>query len=279
MPIAAANGATANFLHNLTMANVQSGGAIINSGTNTINVIQALLDGTGGGGLTKIGNGILYLNGTNTYTGSTLVSTGALGGAGIIAGPISVASGATLAPGTASIGTLTVNNNLALAAGSKTTVKVSLNGGVTNNDQVVGLTGVTYNGGTTVNNVGTNVLTVGAVFQLFNVPASISGNFSSVAIQPFGTGTFNPATGQVTITSMVPPTINPSVYSGGNLYLSGSGGTPGGAYTWLTSTNVLIPTTSWTVSTNGVYNAAGAFSNAIPINVSEAARFFRFRTP
>ena len=76
--------------------------------------------------------------------------------------------------------------------------------------------------------VGTNVLTVGAVFRSwFNVPASISGNFSSVAIQPFGTGTFNPATGQVTITSMVPPTVNPqSVYSGGNLYLSGSGGTP-----------------------------------------------------
>ena len=94
-----------------------------------------------------------------------------------------------------------------------------------------------------------------------------------------GTGTFNPATGQVTITSMIPPTVNPSVYSGGNLYLSGSGGTPGGTYTWLTATNVLIPTASWTVSTNGVYNAAGAFSNAIPINVSESARFFRFRTP
>jgi hypothetical protein len=39
--------------------------------------------------------------------------TGALGGTGFIDGPVAVAGGATLAPG-ASIGTLTVNNNVTL---------------------------------------------------------------------------------------------------------------------------------------------------------------------
>ena len=277
--LVAANGANANFLHDMATNSILAGGAVIDSGTNVISIAQVLRDGGGAGGLTKIGNGALYLNGANTYTGSTLVSTGGLGGAGIIAGPLSVASGATLTPGPAAIGTLTVNNTLSLAAGSKTLVKVSLNGAVTNSDQVVGLTGVTYNGALTVSNVGTNVLTVGAVFQVFNVPGAVSGNFSSVAIWPFGTGTFNPATGQVTITSMVPPTVNPPVSSNGNLILSGTGGTPGGAYTWLTTTNLTNPIAAWTVGVSGVYGITGAFSNAIPINVTESARFYRFRTP
>ena len=104
--LVAANGANANFLHDLSTNNVQSGGAIIDSGTNTINVDQALLDGGGGGGLTKLGSGTLRLNGVNTYTGTTLVSAGTLGGTGTIAGPVNVAAGPSLAPGT-SIGTLT----------------------------------------------------------------------------------------------------------------------------------------------------------------------------
>jgi hypothetical protein len=78
---------------------------------------------------------------------------------------------------------------------------------------------------------------------------------------------------------MVPPTVNPPVFSGGNLILSGTGGTTGGSYTWLTTTNLVNPLAVWTISTNGVYDPAGAFSNAIPINNSEPARFFRFRTP
>lgn len=276
--LVAASGASANFLHDISTNNVLAGGAVIDSGANTISIPQPFLDAGGSGGLTKVGNGTLYLNGVNTYTGSTLVSTGALGGSGTIAGPVSVAAGATLAPGTASIGTLTINNNLTLAGSSKTFVKVSLNGGVTNSDQVVGLTSVTYAGALTVSNVGTNVLTVGSQFQLFTAGA-FSGNYSSVAILPFGTGTFNPATGKLTITSMVPPVVNPPVTSGGNLILSGTGGTPGGAYTWLTTTNLLNPIGTWTVGVSGVYNSVGAFTNAIPINPSSPAQFYRFRTP
>src|SRR5207237_3779211 len=119
------NGANPNFLHDLTTANVMSGGAIIDSGTNIINIGQALLDGGGGGGLTKNGIGTLRLNGINTYTGTTLVSAGTLGGTGTIAGPVTVAASATLAPG-ASIGTLTVNNSVTL--GGTTLMEVSNDG-------------------------------------------------------------------------------------------------------------------------------------------------------
>jgi len=273
-----AGGDNANFIHDLTAANVKSGGAIIDTASHSVSVNQALLGVSPDGGLMMKGNGTLQLNAVNTYTNVTTVSAGTLGGAGTIAGPVKVAAGATLSPGTASIGTLTVNNTLTLSNLSKTFVKVSIDGGA-HNDSVVGLTGVAYNGSLTVNNVGTNALTVGSVFQLFNVPGSITGNFSSVAILPFGHGTFNPATGQLTITSMVPPTVNKPVISSGNLILSGTGGTPGGGYTWLNSTSLTNPIAVWTVAASGVYDSAGAFSNAIPVSTTTPTEFFRFRTP
>ncbi len=51
----AAAGANPTFLGGLTAANVQAGGAIIDSGTNSITVSQDLLNGGGNGGLIKQG--------------------------------------------------------------------------------------------------------------------------------------------------------------------------------------------------------------------------------
>jgi autotransporter-associated beta strand protein len=266
-----------NFLHDLTAANVQSGGAVIDSGANTISVAQPLLDAGGGGGLTKMGSGTLLLNGVNTYTGTTEVSEGTLGGTGTIAGPVAVASGAALSPG-ASVGTLTINNTLTLDAGSTTYVDVSLDGGATNSDLVTGLTGVTYGGALVVRNAGSIPLASGNVFKLFNAAAPGSGNFTSVTILPAGIGTFNPATGELTIT-VAPPTIKPPTISGGNLILSGTGGVPGGTYSWLTSTNVAAPLATWTTNLSDVFDGTGAFSNAIPVNASEPQRYFRLQTP
>jgi fibronectin-binding autotransporter adhesin len=92
--------------------------------------------GTGAGGLTKSGASTLTLSGTNTYTGATTVSAGTLlingnqsaatgnvavnststlGGSGTIGGAVTVAATANLAPG-ATVGTLTINNNLTISA-------------------------------------------------------------------------------------------------------------------------------------------------------------------
>lgn len=95
-------GATqASFMQGLTAATVKSGGAVIDSNNFNIGIAQSLLDGGGGGGLTKTGVGTLSLSGTNTYTGNTTVTGGALVGATTAslpgwntAGKVSVAAGA-----------------------------------------------------------------------------------------------------------------------------------------------------------------------------------------
>jgi hypothetical protein len=73
--------------------------------------------------------------------------------------------------------------------------------------------------------------------------------------------------------------IAAATISGGNLILTGSGGTPGNTYSWLTSTNAASPVATWTVSTTGAFDSNGVFSNSIPVVPSEPGRFFKLRTP
>ena len=59
---------------------VKSGGAIIDIPTSgrVVTIPSVLANGTGGGGLTKTGVGLLSLSAINTYTGTTNISTGTL---------------------------------------------------------------------------------------------------------------------------------------------------------------------------------------------------------
>jgi hypothetical protein len=100
--------------------------------------------------------------------------------------------------------------------------------------------------------------------EFLNVENGWSG-YSEIAV--FGTPSAAPA-----------PTIMATAV-GGNLVLSGAGGTPGGSYSWLTATDVNAPLANWTTNSTGVFNGSGAFSDAIPINPAEATRFFRLKLP
>ena len=76
--------ANASYMGGLTTANVRNGGAIFDTAGQTITIGQALVhsviggDNATDGGLVKLGTGTLTLSGTNTYTGSTTISNGAL---------------------------------------------------------------------------------------------------------------------------------------------------------------------------------------------------------
>ena len=105
-----------------------AGGTFDTNGNNV--TFATSLSGTGG--LAKVGNGLLNLTGTNTYTGGTSVLAGTLAVNGSVAGNVAVgaagtlggngtiggnvASSGILAPGN-SIGTLTVSGNFAQLGG------------------------------------------------------------------------------------------------------------------------------------------------------------------
>ncbi len=73
-----AKGPHPTFMTGLNAANVLSGGAVIDDSGFNITIGQALLNGGGAGGLTKLGAGTLTLTGSNTYQGATVVSAGKL---------------------------------------------------------------------------------------------------------------------------------------------------------------------------------------------------------
>ena len=131
----------------LTFSQVITSGtpAVVNAPTTWITV-----GGTIGGSGSVIVNGTanVYLNGVNTYAGSTTVQSGVLGGNGTIVGDVIVQSGAMLTPGSAAnttgalgVGSLQLNPG-AVAAMEITGTSSGLY------DQIVGSSSVDYGGGT-----------------------------------------------------------------------------------------------------------------------------------
>ena len=142
-------------------------GSTYSIGANGANTTFAgkIMDGLDTVKIVKVGTGTLLLNGNSTYTGTTTVSNGVLGGSGSIASPLTVAPGGTLNPG-ATVGTFTVSNTVAL---NGTTV-MELNGGAANDELVA--TGTLNGGGSLViTNIGADIAN-NTVFHLFNKAVS-----------------------------------------------------------------------------------------------------------
>jgi autotransporter-associated beta strand protein len=174
--------------------------------TGSINLL-----GTASGNLsvTKIGAGKQILSGVNNYTGATTITAGTLqigdaahpgasiagsgvtvnggtlSGYGTISAPVTVNAGGHLAPG-GSIGTLTVSNTLTLAGESDFEIN-NLPAGSPTNDQVAGITTLTYGGSLVVTNLGdANPAnwSNGETFKLFSAGSVTSGSFFSSITLP-----------------------------------------------------------------------------------------------
>jgi autotransporter-associated beta strand protein len=236
-------------------------------GSGSILVAGGIDDVTNAISIVEEGPGTLTLSGANTYTGSTTVSGGTLGGTGTIAGPVNVGAAGTFSPG-APLGTLTINNTLALAGSTLITVNKALD----TSSQVAGPTSITYGGTLTVSNI-SGALATGDSFHVF--PATtVSGNFTSISPAP-GAGLswqFTPATGVLSVIGGgLPTTPTNIVYSvsAGNLTLSWPLSYTG--YTLQAQTNSTGLTTNWT----DVSGSAATNSVVIPINKANPAVFFR----
>lgn len=110
--------------------NILSGGATIDTNGFNVTVFEGLLDGSGGGGLTKVNTGTLTLSAASTYTGGTAINAGVVS-IGELTGPsanegtntslgtgdVTVASGAQLV---LAGNNLTIANNVTVNAGNPT---------------------------------------------------------------------------------------------------------------------------------------------------------------
>ena len=249
-------------------------------------------------GITDIRSGMeLALIGNGSISGSTNISLAAsatldvsgradqrltlalgqtLQGNGTINGNLTVGAGATVLPGgTGTIGTLTVTNSVVLSG----TTLMDLNQTAGTHDQIVGAS-ITYGGTLSLNNLA-GTLTAGDSFKLFNA-SSYHGSFANVTPATPGSGLAwdlsQLNSGFVNVVSASGPVLNNPQISGGNLILSGTGGTNNGPYHVLTSTNLATPLASWIILANGTFDASGNFSSTNAVGTAKQ-QFYVIKQP
>jgi autotransporter-associated beta strand protein len=215
-----------------------------------------------GASLTKVGTGMLSLDGTNLYTGSTLVSngtlqvngvlsnnangvlvfeTGTLSGTGVISRPVTISSGGTLAAGGAAIGNLTVNGTVAFNPGSTNYMRIDKTNPLSND--VITATTVSPGGVTLVVRIVAGTVQVGDVFQLYK--GYIDGFFSNPPDLPVLGGGLDWDQSSLIVNGTIkvigsgtPPTwlvqpINITTNYGSNVtMLAFATGSPDPTYTW-----------------------------------------------
>jgi fibronectin-binding autotransporter adhesin len=289
-------GAARTLANAVTYNGSDNGSPLIISGTNDLTLSGSVdllgatrtiqVDSTGraiiagdivNGGLTKTGNGILYLNGNNLYADPTVVSNGTLGGSGTLSSPVTIASGASLAPG-ASVGTLTINSDLTLGGNLAIEVDKSL----AQSNDVVQVSGVLTNSGTgtlTVSNLGPALL-AGDSFQIFS---QLVLNGGAITVSGGGPGVawtnrlaFDGSIAVLSVSSLptTPTNITYSV-SSGNIILSWPASYKG--WELQSQTNAL----SLGLRTNWVIVPGSTATNQVlfPIAATNGTVFFRMHRP
>jgi autotransporter-associated beta strand protein len=244
----------------------------------------------GDAGVEKDGAGTLVLAAQNSYGGQTLVkggglnvtgsvgpggvavSGGTLSGTGVIQGPVVVGSGGVLSLG-GMAGPLTINNSLALLAGSTTVV--TLNPAAPGRAAVQGLSSVTFGGTLVVNNPG-GALSLGQSFSIFGAAAA-GGNFSSIQPPPgpWMRWRFDPATGQITVVSSASqPAFSSVGLAGTSLVFQVAAGPPGSPCYIISSSDLSQPRAAWTRLATNVFDMSGNFTSTQEVGAKGAGQMY-----
>jgi fibronectin-binding autotransporter adhesin len=212
----------------------------------------------------------------------TLNSGQTLAGNGTVTGNLVVGNGAIVSPGVSSAGTLIVASNVTFQAGS--TAFMELNKAPVENDQVRATAGtattITYGGTLQLSLLG-GALAAGDSFRLF-VATNYVGSFSSIIPATPGAGlvwdTTGLTNGTLRVAAPPAPSISGLTFSGGNVVISGTGGTPNAEYRVLTTTDLTLPLANWTPIFTNTFDALGNFSytNGAPTG---AQRFYTVFEP
>lgn len=180
-------------------------------------------------------------------------------------------------------GTLILHTNLQVNDGSFAVES----GGVVNMDlgNKISATNIVYGGTLTVSS---NQLTLaaGQSYQLFSAP-TFSGAFLSVNLPALTTDlTWSNAlaeSGSILVKSVnsnpPSPQFSTVTYSSSQMVMTGSGGTPHGNFWLLTTTNLNVSTTNWTVAVTGTFDASGAFAVTNAISSAVPQQFFLLQMP
>jgi len=241
-----------------------------NSGSLTMDGVNTYANGT------TLAGGSLIVNGT-LPAGTFTISTGTtLGGRGVIYPAVTIPAGATLAPG-ASIGTLTVSNNLTLQVGSTTRMEISK---TPFTNDFLRVTGTFNRSGTlAVTNVSGD-LAPGDTFTLFE-GGTLSGAFTSTTLPPLNPGlTWNTSglsTGVVSVVATALPAFTNMIPSSESFTLGGTGAASQ-SYTLEAATNLTTPI-FWLPVTNTIADTNGVFQLLDLEATNHPQRFYRIVAP